>query len=342
MAYDEKGDLDRALADYDQALKLHANFPEAYVNRGVAYHRKGDYGRAIADFTQALALNPNLAPAYYNRGTSYQRQGEPSRAITDYSQALTLNPRYIAAYVDRGSAYMDQGDYARAIADFTQALALNPNYAQPIITALWLNFLRRTTRRPGRISNVTNRLVASLIPNSSEISARRQAGKSDTVWYRGVHHAMALEQTPDSARRLEHLLLMREIEEFLYTEAALLDERRFEEWLALLTDDIRYWMPMRRNVKFGEQERENTRERQDMNWFDEGKTTLQQRVQQIMTGVHWAEEPCHVCVTWSPTCRSCKLPLRRSPCRAVFWCTATGCRMRPIFLSASARTFTEG
>jgi 3-phenylpropionate/cinnamic acid dioxygenase small subunit len=109
---------------------------------------------------------------------------------------------------------------------------------------------------------------------------------------------MAIEQTPASARRLEHLLLIREIEEFLYAEAALLDERRFAEWLALLTEDIRYWMPMRRNVKFGEQERENTREQQDMNWFDEGKATLTQRVQQILTGVHWAEEPlsrvCHM------------------------------------------------
>jgi len=66
----------------------------------------------------------------------------------------------------------------------------------------------------------------------------------------------------------------------------------------LLTEDVRYWMPMRRNVKFGEQTRENTRERQDMNWFDEGKETLTQRVRQILTGVHWAEEPlsrvCHM------------------------------------------------
>jgi 3-phenylpropionate/cinnamic acid dioxygenase small subunit len=109
---------------------------------------------------------------------------------------------------------------------------------------------------------------------------------------------MAIAQIQDSDRRLEHLLLTREIEEFLYAEAELLDERRFEAWLDLLTDDIRYWMPMRRNVKFGEQARENTRERQDMSWFDEGKTTLQQRVQQLLTGVHWAEEPlsrvCHM------------------------------------------------
>jgi 3-phenylpropionate/cinnamic acid dioxygenase small subunit len=109
---------------------------------------------------------------------------------------------------------------------------------------------------------------------------------------------MAASQPPASALSLERLLLSRDIEEFLYAEAELLDERRFTEWLDLLTDDVRYWMPMRRNVKHGEQERENTREQHDMNWFDEGKATLTQRVQQILTGVHWAEEPlsrvCHM------------------------------------------------
>jgi 3-phenylpropionate/cinnamic acid dioxygenase small subunit len=114
----------------------------------------------------------------------------------------------------------------------------------------------------------------------------------------GVGGATAMDQTHERERALEHLLLVRGIEEFLYAEAELLDTRHFTEWLALLTEDVRYWMPMRRNVKFGEQERENTREQQDMNWFDEGKTTLTQRVQQLLTGVHWAEEPlsrvCHM------------------------------------------------
>ena len=48
---------------------------------------------------------------------------------------------------------------------------------------------------------------------------------------------------------------------------------------------------MRRNVKFGEDEREFTRAGQDVNWFDEGKDTLTRRVKQIHTGIHWAEEP---------------------------------------------------
>ena len=99
---------------------------------------------------------------------------------------------------------------------------------------------------------------------------------------------------PDIAQ----VLLKHEMEEFLYHEAELLDERRFEAWLELLTEDIHYFMPMRRNVKFGELDREFTREGQDINWFDEGKDTLTRRVKQILTGIHWAEEPlsriCHM------------------------------------------------
>ena len=102
----------------------------------------------------------------------------------------------------------------------------------------------------------------------------------------------------EPSREIAHLLLKDQIEEFLYKEAELLDERCFEEWLELLTEDVRYWVPMRRNVKFGDLDREYTREGRDINWFDEGKDTLTRRVKQILTGVHWAEEPlsriCHL------------------------------------------------
>jgi 3-phenylpropionate/cinnamic acid dioxygenase small subunit len=97
---------------------------------------------------------------------------------------------------------------------------------------------------------------------------------------------------------LARLLLKDEIEQFLYREADLLDERRYEEWLELFTDDAHYFMPMRRNVPHDEPEREFTRAGTDVNWFDEGKDTLTRRVKQILTGIHWAEEPpsriCHM------------------------------------------------
>src|SRR6266581_388850 len=82
-----------------------------------------------------------------------------------------------------------------------------------------------------------------------------------------------------------------EVEDFLYNESDLLDDHKYEEWLDLFTEDARYFMPMRRNVSSEEMETENTKERHEMSWFDEGKSTLIKRVQQIRTGVHWAEEP---------------------------------------------------
>jgi 3-phenylpropionate/cinnamic acid dioxygenase small subunit len=93
--------------------------------------------------------------------------------------------------------------------------------------------------------------------------------------------------------------LKADIEDFYYHEADLLDERRFRDWLDILADDISYFMPIRRNVKFGQhQARENTRRGEGISWFDEDKWTLTKRVEQILTGVHYAEEPlsriCHM------------------------------------------------
>ena len=94
-----------------------------------------------------------------------------------------------------------------------------------------------------------------------------------------------------SSATIDHIVLKNEIEELFYREAEMLDDRRFEEWLDFFTEDTRYWMPLHRNVKFGEWERERTRETVDVSWIDDDKLTLTQRVKQIMSGIHWAEEP---------------------------------------------------
>ncbi len=103
---------------------------------------------------------------------------------------------------------------------------------------------------------------------------------------------MAVDTSKQSREQLlERLLLERAIEQFYYREAQLLDDRRFSDWIDLLTEDIHYHMPLRRNVKFGEQYRENSDSESEISWFDEGKVTLAGRVRQINTGLHWAEEP---------------------------------------------------
>jgi 3-phenylpropionate/cinnamic acid dioxygenase small subunit len=95
----------------------------------------------------------------------------------------------------------------------------------------------------------------------------------------------------DHTDALDALLLQAEVEQFFSAEAELLDERRFDEWLDLLHEDVSYWMPIARNVRYDEPEREYTREHSEASWFDEGKDILRKRVLQIKGGDHWAEEP---------------------------------------------------
>jgi len=90
---------------------------------------------------------------------------------------------------------------------------------------------------------------------------------------------------------LAQMVLTHQVAQFLYREARLLDERRLNEWLELLADELHYWMPMRRNIKFGDWDLEFTSAETEINWFDEGKDVLAGRIRQTNTGIHWPEEP---------------------------------------------------
>lgn len=89
--------------------------------------------------------------------------------------------------------------------------------------------------------------------------------------------------------------LLADVSDFLYREADLLDERRYEEWLDLLAEDYRYSVPLRMNVPFSDvaanEETATGPTGGEVAWFDEPKATQELRVTQLLTGVHWAEEP---------------------------------------------------
>jgi 3-phenylpropionate/cinnamic acid dioxygenase small subunit len=101
-----------------------------------------------------------------------------------------------------------------------------------------------------------------------------------------------------TAMDLDGVRLRLEIEDFYAREADLLDERRFDEWLDLLHPDIRYRIPMSQNVHSKHAAAEFLTDDLAVCWMDEGKRTLTQRVEQLKTGLHWAEEPmsrtCHM------------------------------------------------
>jgi clan AA aspartic protease (TIGR02281 family) len=128
LAAAEKKDYDQAIADYSEAIKLNPTAIEVYKDRAAAYGNKSDYDRAIADYSQAIKLDPNYALAYNNRGFAYFRKNDFDRAIVEYTEAVKRNPNYALAYNNRGNAYFRKSDYDRAISDYSEAIRRNSNY----------------------------------------------------------------------------------------------------------------------------------------------------------------------------------------------------------------------
>ncbi len=103
--------------------------------------------------------------------------------------------------------------------------------------------------------------------------------------------ALERPSTPDVAPpSIDDILLQHEVERFLYREAALLDARRYPDWLDLLADDVRYWMPIRRTVTNRDIDREFTK-LGDMAYFDEDRELLEMRVKKLGAPSAWSENP---------------------------------------------------
>ncbi len=142
IAYRHKGDLDRAIQDYGQAIKLHAKFAAAYTNRGVAYDKKGELERAIQDYDQSIKLKPS-AEAYFNRGNAHLGKTQYAAAIDDYNQALKLQADFAAAFDNRCWARAVVGILKQALADCNEALRLMPGNAGTLDSRAFV-FLKMT------------------------------------------------------------------------------------------------------------------------------------------------------------------------------------------------------
>jgi 3-phenylpropionate/cinnamic acid dioxygenase small subunit len=96
--------------------------------------------------------------------------------------------------------------------------------------------------------------------------------------------------------------VIRQVEQFLYREARLLDDRQLHQWLDLLTDDVRCWMPMRSNrypansnaisiLDVSRYEEGDLTKEDQLAFMDESKDSLQRRIDRLDTGMAWAEDP---------------------------------------------------
>ena len=127
-----KESLDDQIRLYTLCLKKGQTSPKtvagAFLNRGIAYQRKGELDRALADFNKSIQYDPVYGLAYLNRAFLHLRQGELDLAEADYTESLR-RPLYRPkdqAYSYRGLIRMSRGSCGEALQDFNSALEAEP------------------------------------------------------------------------------------------------------------------------------------------------------------------------------------------------------------------------
>jgi tetratricopeptide (TPR) repeat protein len=120
----------------------------AYNNRGIAWRHKGDYSRAIADYDEAIRLTPEFWLAYANRGVAWNGKGDHNRAIADYDEAIKLNPKRAHAYRLRAVSKLYSGLLSEALADLDHASEIDP---KDPYTALWLDIVNKRSNLASRL-----------------------------------------------------------------------------------------------------------------------------------------------------------------------------------------------
>jgi lipoprotein NlpI len=125
-AYRMSSDTNRAIQDFDQALRLNPRDSTTLDHRGLAYLSQDQTALALADFNAAIRLNPDDGEAFDNRGYLERTQHAFDAAIADESQAIELEPNEPLPWADRGYDFAAKHQWDSAIADFNDALIRAP------------------------------------------------------------------------------------------------------------------------------------------------------------------------------------------------------------------------
>ncbi len=126
LAWRGKGNFERALADFDEAITLDPKLADTYINLGNLYGDRGEFDRGLAYCDQAIRLKPDSERPYNNRAILLSRKGDIDAALADLEKAIALNPKNGNTFITRGEIRSLKGDYDLAIADFDTGLRLVP------------------------------------------------------------------------------------------------------------------------------------------------------------------------------------------------------------------------
>ncbi|HWO00569.1 MAG TPA: tetratricopeptide repeat protein [Blastocatellia bacterium] len=127
-----EGDLQAAIEQFDEALRLRPNYTDALNNMGMALANSGKKAEAIPYFLRAIELRPNVITAHFNLGQVFASQSRLDEAADQYREELRLNPNSVDARMQLASTLERQKKFTEAAVAYGDTLSVAPNWAQPL------------------------------------------------------------------------------------------------------------------------------------------------------------------------------------------------------------------
>jgi tetratricopeptide (TPR) repeat protein len=123
-----KGDGDRAVQNYDQAIHVNPDYYGAYSARGHLHGARKEFELAVQDYTECIRLAPESAAGFNDRASTYSQMGKSNLAIADEDQAIRVAPNDATGWNNRCWDRAIVGKLSEAREDCEHALVLDPNY----------------------------------------------------------------------------------------------------------------------------------------------------------------------------------------------------------------------
>ncbi len=146
ILYNHIGEYTAAVEDFEKALSLISDFPEAYINRGNTYYYTGQVERAIADYDRAIRLKPEGDYAYQSLAwllatVPDERYRDGARAVRLAKRAVALDPDESYNHMALAAAYSEVGQFDDAVAAQARALDMARAEGHPDVIAEFQKYL---------------------------------------------------------------------------------------------------------------------------------------------------------------------------------------------------------
>jgi tetratricopeptide (TPR) repeat protein len=238
VAYRSKGDEEKALEDFERAIRFNPSNAGAYVNRGLSHARLGDHDLAIRDYDEALRFDAKIPEAFFNRAISWRALGELDRALRDINDAIRLDPELAPAYVYRGELLAQGEKLDAASRDFETATRIAPDLPEAWYGLASIAHLRGRYRES--LQHYAKLLALNLPP------AFRAEALNATAWFRATCKSERVRDGKKAVSAATEACELSEWADFSHVDtlaAAFAENREFEkatdfQWFALSLLDL--------------------------------------------------------------------------------------------------------